>query len=412
MGRELGRISGPLLASNLRRNGVDLQFENSLLYLDVNSPRLGINSYGPSSDLTVGIIKNDGSPTSSTIQTVNLITTDTSNIGNFVISSDNIQHLTSTIYIRPNQATDPAVSTPGLSTDDLYFSNNNLITTTTDTDINFTPTGTGRINLSNDSGTVDVTVDADLHATGDITWDGNITFGNVGDPNDVVTFKAEVDSDIIPLVQTTLVTPVSEPYLSEDLQVLLAEDGNTLYTNPAAPYYQTTYLWDLGTPSLRWRRIYTQNLFSEASTLPSDITADTVNIGSFVFSGNNISIPDNDIMFHTTGTGNVKFNNWPYIVDNNTFLNPTNSTQQGLTLQNVANGYVKFTGSNGIVLPVGTTLEQPPNPVTGATRWNTDQSYVEIYNGTIWIPAYGTAVNATSQDAEDFSVLYTIVFGY
>jgi hypothetical protein len=410
MGRELGRISGPLLAENLRRNGVDLQFETSLLYLNVNSPRIGINSIGPSTDLTVGIVKNDGSPTTSTIQTADLIITDTSNIGNFVISSDNIQHLTSTIYVRPNQATDPTVVTPGLSTDDLYFSNNTLLNTTLDSDINFSPSGTGQINLGNDSGSVDVTIDADLHATGDITWDGNITIGN--DTSDTVEFKAEVDSNIVPLVQTTLITPVSEPQITEDLQVLLAEDGNTLYTDPAAPYYQTTYLWDLGTPSLRWRTIETQNLFSETSTLPSDIVATTINVGNFVLNSNRISIASDDIMFHTTGTGQVKFNDWPYVVDHNTFLNPTNSTQQGLVLGNTSNGYVKFSGSNGLVLPVGTTEQQPLNPVTGATRWNTTQSYVEIYNGNIWIPAYGTAVNATNQDVEDFSVLYTIVFGY
>ena len=31
----VGRISGPLLKSNLIRNGIDLAFETNLLYLDV-----------------------------------------------------------------------------------------------------------------------------------------------------------------------------------------------------------------------------------------------------------------------------------------------------------------------------------------------------------------------------------------
>ena len=45
----VGRISGPLLKSNLLRNGVDLAFETDLLYLDVSNSRVGIKtvSYTP-----------------------------------------------------------------------------------------------------------------------------------------------------------------------------------------------------------------------------------------------------------------------------------------------------------------------------------------------------------------------------
>jgi hypothetical protein len=39
----LGRISGPLLNANLLRNGVDLAFENDLLFLDVTGKFVGIN---------------------------------------------------------------------------------------------------------------------------------------------------------------------------------------------------------------------------------------------------------------------------------------------------------------------------------------------------------------------------------
>lgn len=40
----IGRISGPLLAKNLLRDGVDLAFETDLLYLDVISGRVSINT--------------------------------------------------------------------------------------------------------------------------------------------------------------------------------------------------------------------------------------------------------------------------------------------------------------------------------------------------------------------------------
>jgi hypothetical protein len=40
----VGRISGPLLSKNLLRDGVDLSFETTLLYLDVTTGRIGIKT--------------------------------------------------------------------------------------------------------------------------------------------------------------------------------------------------------------------------------------------------------------------------------------------------------------------------------------------------------------------------------
>ncbi len=43
----IGRISGPMLFSNLERQGVDLAFESNLLYLDVNNRRVGVINTSP-----------------------------------------------------------------------------------------------------------------------------------------------------------------------------------------------------------------------------------------------------------------------------------------------------------------------------------------------------------------------------
>ena len=43
----IGRISGPMLFSNLERQGVDLAFESNLLYLDVNNRRVGVINSSP-----------------------------------------------------------------------------------------------------------------------------------------------------------------------------------------------------------------------------------------------------------------------------------------------------------------------------------------------------------------------------
>ena len=43
----IGRISGPMLFSNLERPGVDLAFQSNLLYLDVNNLRVGVINSSP-----------------------------------------------------------------------------------------------------------------------------------------------------------------------------------------------------------------------------------------------------------------------------------------------------------------------------------------------------------------------------
>lgn len=50
----IGRISGQLLQSNLQRSGVDLAFDTSLLYLNVSSHRIGINTASPGRSLDLG----------------------------------------------------------------------------------------------------------------------------------------------------------------------------------------------------------------------------------------------------------------------------------------------------------------------------------------------------------------------
>ena len=403
-----GRIGGPLLSQNLLRNGTDLAFETSLLYLNVSSGYLGVNTQGPSSELTIGTVKNNGATTNSKIGTVNLRVDTTANIGNFTIGTNTIQHLTSSITITP--ASSGTTITPGLSTNNLYLYGNNYTNTVTNNSINISPNGTGQINLANGNGSVDVTVNAGLHATGDITWDGNVTLGNA--VTDTITFAAEVNSDILPQVLTSLITPVTQQILTEALDLFITEDAQPLFTDPAAPYYATTYLYDLGSNSLQWNNIYATTLTSIASGVTSAITATNMNLGNFLLYGNTIRNSNNDSIFSTTGTGQVKFNAWPYINGSN-IINPSQTT---FNLASTGNGYVKFVGTTGFVLPVGTTstssTRRPVNPVQGATRWNTDLQYIEIYDGTTWIPAYGTASNATLTDINDFSTLYSIVFGY
>lgn len=366
---QMGRIGGPLLADNLLRNGADLAFETDLLYLNVGSKYLGINTNGPSSDLVIGTALSNGGTGTSSIQTVNLIATSTT-IANWSIATNTIQQLTGGITIQPNQSSNPTIVTPGLSTANLYFSGNTLTDTVTNDSVNLSPNGTGQVVISNGNSNVQVTVNASLHATGNITWDGNITLGN--ETTDLVTITAEVNSNILPSV---------------------------------------TAVDNLGSNSLQWRNVYTKSM-TTLSGQTAPINASTATIGNFTLTGNTIANSVGNVTLTPSGTGQVKFNNWPYI-NANTITSPNSGE---FDINSSANGYVKFAGSNGLVIPVGTTSGptdgRPASPVQGTTRWNNTLGYVEIYNGTTWIPAYGNNANATSQNVQDYSTLYSIVFGF
>lgn len=92
----IGRISGPMLFSNLERQGLDLAIEGNLLYFDVNRRRIGINTDSPEYDVHITGFANeqanvfiDGSVTASIVTVANAYTLPTEK-GRFgtVLTSD------------------------------------------------------------------------------------------------------------------------------------------------------------------------------------------------------------------------------------------------------------------------------------------------------------------------------------
>lgn len=131
----VGRITGPLLAKNLLRDGIDLSFENDLLYLDVKNGRIGIKTTQPEYELDVN----------GTGRFKHLIVDTTSTFGKLTISGT-------------------TVSAP---TDET-------------------------INLANN-----VLVSGNLHATGNITANGSVQIGNQTG-SDTLSLFADIISDITP----------------------------------------------------------------------------------------------------------------------------------------------------------------------------------------------------------------------
>ena len=252
MGAELGRISGPLLSADLLRNGVDLAFETDLLYLsvfDVDSPSkvvgIGVNTDIPNRPLTVG----------GTLKTTFLQVPSTLTTPEFFVSTNRIQNLVGNIVISPDQTTDPKIVTRSVGATNLRISDGLIENVVLNSDINLSSNGTGRVVFT----TSEVDIQDNLHATGTITWDGNITFGNAN--NDSIEFNADINSNIVP---------------DQDIT------------------------FDLGSTSrnLQWNNLYSKTITVDSLTV-TDITANDIDLT--LAQGNTIyvSVNGNDI---NTGT--------------------------------------------------------------------------------------------------------------
>ena len=191
MANALGRISGQLLKDNLTRNGHDLEFDQyglvePILKLDVTNRYIGVNTDSSARALQVpGLIR-----------TTNLISTglDTPQIdinNNEIISATDINFSAAT-----------QVYADTISTDNIKIYNNVISTTTLNTNLELSPNGIGTVEVYND---FNITGNLRAHdigpGSGNITLDGNVTFGS--NDLDTVSFAADVNSDISPDLDNT-----------------------------------------------------------------------------------------------------------------------------------------------------------------------------------------------------------------
>ena len=179
----VGRISGPLLKSNLIRNGIDLAFETDLLYLDVNNQRIGVKNSAPQHEVDV----------TGTTRTTNLIVDTQADIANVTIVGNTIS--SNTPYLNLGTL-DNVVYQNKAVIDSIDIEGNVISTNSSNANLEFRPNGTGIVDVISD-----MNVQGNIHATGNITADGNITIGDENTDN--ITFNAEIASNIVPDANNT-----------------------------------------------------------------------------------------------------------------------------------------------------------------------------------------------------------------
>jgi len=141
------------------------------------------------------------------------------------------------------------------------------------------------------------------------------------------------------------------------------------------------------------------------------LRADRINVDDIEIDNNEIrTVTSNtDLILEPNGTGSV-------VIDDFAFKENsiTNTVVDGITLFNNTNdGYFKFTGTSGLVFPVGTNSNRPPSALSevGMTRYNTEQERLEVYDGSNWISVAGAAAGITRTEAEDIAIDIVLTLG-
>ena len=261
-----------------------------------------------------------------TTRTTNLYTSESATLGQLTFSESTVSSTNNTITFTP-QGANPTIYQGTISVGNLNINTNTIAATGTNTDINVTASGSGTIKLNNN-----VYLTGNLHVTGNVTADGgssgNIQLGN--QTTDTITFTGEVSSNILPDITNT---------------------------------------HNLGSNSLRWANVY-------ATT----VTTNGANLGNVTISGNTISTSTGNLILTANGSGSVVIQG---ISVNENVISST-GTNANIVLTPQGTGSVTVNSNQSLIVPVGTTAQQPSPASNGMIRYNTDNDRYEGYSAGYW----------------------------
>jgi hypothetical protein len=87
-------------------------------------------------------------------------------------------------------------------------------------------------------------------------------------------------------------------------------------------------------------------------------------------------------------------------IGNLTVVNTTissNVANANIIIDPPGTGEFQIVGTNGFVIPVGNTSQQPATPATGTLRFNSQLVQLEVYDGTQWVAATNNQSVITNQ---------------
>jgi hypothetical protein len=362
---QLGRIGGQVLTDNLLRAGVDLAFETDLLYLDVNNRQIGMRDSTPvyTLDVNNNIRTNDLTavtqiaPGNLRINSLETITTSVGGIDVYINGGGEIFH-------------------DRLVTDNLVL-DGNLISSVSNSNIVLDPNGSGTVQLLADTNiTGNLAVSGNITMSGNLTGLGTLTFGD--QTLDTVTINTDFTQSIIP---------------GDDLTYAMGADAG----DSTARRWSQVHAPD-------WTYITTGAWPGSGLKPQSAVVSDQLRLDGTINKISASQSNDDVILLPDTGVTRIESTQWQ---DNEI----TNLLNTPLTFASTGIGYTRFMGDNAVLIPAGTDLQRRASPEVGETRWNTDQDYLECYDGTVWAVSTGGGVEVDVLIMEDLSHVYTLMLG-
>jgi len=187
-------------------------------------------------------------------------------------------------------------------------------------------------------------------------------------------------------------------------------DGNWIVLTGVYDLDADTYITAELTPGANDNIIRFYSAGSEiASITQTEFNVSKLNVDDIQIDGNTISTTtlNTDLNLIPNGTGGVNIDN---IKISGSEINNTVSGA-ATRFTNTGTGYVEIVGTQGVVLPVGTSAERHPSPPLGMTRWNTTDGRLEIHDGTSWDSVAGTSGSVSTTDAENIALEIVLSLG-
>jgi hypothetical protein len=364
---QLGRISGPILNSNLERDpGEDLAFETDLLYLDVTNSRIGVNKNNPTTALNI-----DGY-----VKTTDLIVDNQAIFDNLIFNANGtISTVVGPINISPVGA-GAVINLDRVLTAQLEINGNVIKNYTTNGSVVLNPNSTAPLTIQSSTSILgNLAITGNTILTGDLSAADNIIVGD--SPLDVVVVSPDFTQDIIPGTDNT---------------------------------------YDLGQSVKRWSQLHLADDLTHANlVLPQAVLiSDQMRLDGVT--GQIISVQSNDDIRITpfTGITSIERTQWQGNI-------VTNLNNSAITVVSTGIGYLKYQGTNGFVIPAGTgddnfapgtpQNQRRANPEEGETRWNTDLEYIECYDGTVWQLSTGGGATISVPIMQDLGNIYSLILG-
>ena len=286
----IGRISGPLLKSNLERFGVDLAFETDLLYLDVNNSRIGIKNSNPQAELDV----------TGTVRATNVTVQNQATIGDFTFSGTSIVNNSGDLTF---ESVDGILFNNDVIIDDILIKDNIITTTSTNADLNFDTNGTGVIKVFSD-----LVFEQDVTIQGTTLLNEVIVSGIVT-ANSISTDQISIAGNVI---QTTESNADLELRANGTGEIVVA--GNNVDITNGLNVTGTSNLNDVtitGDVTQTGNFVSSGDLTVSGNLSANSIDVDSLQLENININGNLIQTTqsDSDLEFEANGSGIIQFNN-------------------------------------------------------------------------------------------------------